>query len=81
MSEQPLSRFAGLEPKPRPQHTVIIPSRDATTAVLSLLLDNKEVFTVEPSPTVDGVWHLGVFDSALPIITDAFAGHVEGLGG
>jgi hypothetical protein len=81
MGDQPLSRFAGMDPKPQPQHTVVVPSRDATAAILSLLLDKREVFTVEPSPTQPEVWHLGVFDTALPAITQAFAGHIDEVGG
>jgi len=64
--DESLSRFAGMNPKPRPSHTIITPNRFVTERVLVALLNSQEVFTVEPSQTHPGiVWHLGVFDSAL----------------
>lgn len=63
-----LSRFAADNPKPRPTHTVIVPGRPLLDQILSALVTSAEVFTVEPSPTADDVWHVGCFESALPIV-------------
>lgn len=70
MSDVPpvLSRFAADDPKPRPTHTVIVPGRPLLDMVLSGLVTSGEVFTVEPSPTVDEVWHVGCFETAIPLI-------------
>lgn len=69
MTEPPLSRFAGQNPKPRPTHTVIVPGIELVSGVVAMLLMQREIFTVEPSPTQDEVWHLGVFESGVDVVT------------
>lgn len=72
MSHEPLSRFAGQVPKPRPDHTAIVPNRPTVDRLITALLDSGEIFTVEPSPTQPEVWHFGIFNSAVPLITKIF---------
>lgn len=64
---EPLSRFAGQEPKPRPTHTLIVPGREHVEGVIMVLLNAGECFTVEPMP--DKVWHVGVFPSGAGLVT------------
>ena len=66
-----LSRFADQHPKPRPTHTLIVPGRSTLAVVLKALLDDGEVFTVEPSPNEPEVWHLGVFETAVASVSTA----------
>lgn len=68
-----LSRFQDQNPKPRPTHTLIVPGRSTLTVVLKALLDDGEVFTVEPSPNEPEVWHLGVFGTAVASVSTAIA--------
>lgn len=57
----------------RPTQSIFTPSREATEAVIDVLLSAGEVFTVEPSQTQPGcVWHIGIMDSALPLLTGLF---------
>lgn len=70
-AEPPLSRFAGVNPKPRPTDTLIVPGFDLMADILVVLLNKREIFTVEPSPTQDGVWHVGVFMSGKTAVLEA----------
>jgi hypothetical protein len=47
----------------RPTTTITISSAKLATAVAVELLTEREIFTVEPSRTTDGVWHFMVTDS------------------
>lgn len=71
VTEPPLSRFAGQDPKPRPTHTVVVPGVGLASAVMLALLAEGEIFTVEPSPTQPEVWHLGVFESGTRVVLDS----------
>jgi hypothetical protein len=47
----------------RPTDTIIVPGVKLASAIVIELLTERETFTVQPSPTQDGVWHIGVFES------------------
>lgn len=74
MTEPPLSRFAGQEPKPRPTDTLIVPETQLAYTVIAYLMAAGEIFTVEPSPTQKGAWHLGVFESGRRVVVDSLQG-------
>lgn len=57
-----MNEFAGEEPRPRPTSTVITPNYDLTVQIVMALLSGEETFTVEPSLTQEGAWHLGLFE-------------------
>lgn len=60
-------------PPPKLTQTVLTPSREVTDQMIAVLLDAEETFSVEPSPTRPGsVWHVGVMDSAIPLIAALF---------
>lgn len=68
---EPLSRFASQDPKPRPSHTVVVPFRATVDKVVKSLLDEGEIFTVEPSPNRLDVWHIGIFETGVEAVTEA----------
>jgi hypothetical protein len=56
--------------RPRPTHTVIVPSTAHAFQVIGTLLQNGATFTVEPG--TNGVWHLGVMPGAIELLAGVF---------
>ena len=55
----------------QPTTTVIVPRREYLDALIGLLLDKSEIFTVEPSQTQPGVWHVGLLPGGVALVTEA----------
>lgn len=62
----------------RPQHTVIVPSA-GLAQLTQALLAARCVFTCQPSPEHADVWHFGVMDEGLEVVTHTF-GPVSEIG-
>lgn len=73
MADEPPGRDAGYDHKPRPDLTLIIPGRPRVEPIIDALLGANESFTVDPSPTQKGVWHVGVHEACLPVVYAALS--------
>jgi hypothetical protein len=58
------------ENRPRPTHTVIVPSTAHAYQVIGVLLEHRATFTAEPG--TNGVWHLGVLPGGVQLLSDAY---------